>query len=93
MTTHRKSGHSTQPHPASPGRSRSKPARSKSASLLAALTRPQGARLSDLEKITGWQAHSIRAALTGFRHQGYAIVRDKNAHGVTRYRVKRDETP
>jgi hypothetical protein len=31
--------------------------------------------------------------LTGFRHQGYAIVRDKNAHGVTRYRVKRDETP
>lgn len=64
-----------------------KPARSKTAAMLTALSRRKGARLSELEAITGWQRRSIHAALTGFRHQGYPIVRETNGRGVARYRV------
>jgi hypothetical protein len=44
--------------------------RSKKASLLALLERPDGAAISDLIEATGWQVHSVRAALTGFRKDG-----------------------
>jgi hypothetical protein len=65
----------------------SKP-QNKTAAMLAALSRRHGARLSDLEALTGWQTRSIHAALTGFRHQGYAIVREINARGEARYRLE-----
>ncbi len=87
MKTHHQTARATRSHSAAPRGSHRKPARSKTAAMLAALSRPKGARLSELEAITGWQVRSIHAALTGFRHQGHAIVRETNGRGVTRYRV------
>jgi hypothetical protein len=60
---------------------------SKKASILALLERPDGAAIGDLTAATGWQVHSVRAALTGLRKEGKELVRAKDAAGVTHYRV------
>ena len=88
MTTHYQTGRATRSRAVAPRGSRRKPGRSKTAAMLSALSRPKGARLSELEAITGWQIRSIHAALTGFRHQGYPIVRETNGRGVARYRMR-----
>ncbi len=51
------------------------------------LHRPAGANIAQLQKVTGWQPHSIRASLTGLRRNGNAIERTKSAKGVTVYRI------
>ena len=51
------------------------------------LQRPKGATIDDLKEATGWQAHSVRAALTGLRKEGHEIVRTKDDAGLTRYRT------
>jgi hypothetical protein len=33
--------------------------------LIAALNRPTGATVADLMAVTGWQAHSVRGAISG----------------------------
>jgi len=58
----------------------------KQAHLLALLTRPDGAPMSEMTKVTGWQSHSVRAALTGLRKRGHEIERSVEA-GASRYRV------
>ncbi len=58
----------------------------KQAQLLALLTRPDGAAMSEMTKATGWQPHSVRAALTGLRKRGHEIERSVEA-GASRYRV------
>jgi hypothetical protein len=64
------------------------PARpSKKAAVIALLARPDGAAISDLIGVTGWQVHSVRAALTGLRKEGKDLVRAKDATGVTHYRL------
>ena len=64
------------------------PARqTKKGSILALLQRPKGAAIGELIKATGWQVHSVRAALTGLRKEGKELVRDKNEAGVTLYRI------
>src|SRR5690349_14009207 len=60
-----------------PASARSAPL-SKKAAIIALLERPNGAAISDLTKETGWQEHSVRAALTGLRKQGKELVRDKD---------------
>ena len=60
-------------------------AETKQACLLTALRRPQGAGIASLMKITGWQSHSVRAALTGFRNRGIAVTRTKNKSGASIY--------
>jgi len=37
----------------------------KTATILKLLRRPKGASIAQLQKATDWQAHNIRAALTG----------------------------
>ena len=59
----------------------------KIATILKLLRRPNGASIDQLQKSTGWQPHSVRAAITGLRKNGHDIERDKDAKGVTRYRV------
>src|SRR5258707_5323294 len=64
------------------------PARpSKKATILALLQRPTGAAIGDLTEATGWQGHSVRAALTGLRKEGKELVRGKDQGGVTHYRL------
>ncbi len=48
---------------------------------------PRASALPWLQKVTGWQSHSIRAALTGLRRKGHAIERSKSTKGDTVYRI------
>ncbi len=59
----------------------------KTDAVLRLLRRPSGATIAQLQKITGWQPHSVRAALTGFRKRGIAVAREKDDAGTTVYRV------
>ncbi len=61
--------------------------RTKADTILDLLQRPTGASISELTKATGWQPHSVRAALTGLRKKGREVVRTKDDQGVTRYRI------
>ena len=60
---------------------------SKKSTIVGLLERPNGAAISDLTEATGWQAHSVRAALTGLRKEGKELVRVKDAAGATHYRL------
>jgi len=51
------------------------------------LERPDGAKLAELCKATGWQAHTVRAALSGLRKAGHVIERWKDAAGQSVYRI------
>lgn len=57
----------------------------KLAALIALLERPKGATVAQMCAKTGWQAHSVRAALTGFKKRGLAICRGTNSAGSTVY--------
>ena len=54
---------------------------SKAATLLEMLERGAGATLDEMTERTGWQPHSIRAAMTGLRKKGHVI--DKRMTGNT----------
>ena len=49
--------------------------------------RAEGANLAELVAATGWQQHSVRAALSGLRKAGHSLLRDRNAEGESRYRI------
>lgn len=51
------------------------PRETKAAILRKLLSRKAGADLAALQSATGWQPHSIRAALSGLRKAGYGIDR------------------
>ena len=53
------------------------------------LSRKAGADLATLRDATGWQPHSVRAALSGLRKAGYAIDRQaaKSGDGGPVYRI------
>jgi len=59
-----------------PGKAR---AGTKQASLIAHLQRKEGATLADLVKATGWQAHSVRGAISGAlkKKLGLAVLSEK----------------
>jgi hypothetical protein len=60
----------------------------KTATILKLLRRPKGASIAQLQKATDWQAHSIRAALTGLRKKGHEIDRSsQDTRGGTVYRI------
>ncbi len=46
----------------------------KAGAILSQLRRPSGASIAQLQKVTGWQPHSIRATLTGLRKQGHGAA-------------------
>jgi hypothetical protein len=45
-----------------------------------------GASIAELAKLLSWLPHTTRAALTGLRKKGHAIVKSKDGD-VTRYRI------
>ena len=47
--------------------------------------RKSGASMATLMEATGWQAHSVRAALSGLRKDGVAVQRRSNRKGETMY--------
>ncbi|HCQ64571.1 MAG TPA: hypothetical protein DIU07_05045 [Rhodobacteraceae bacterium] len=58
------------------------PLETKAAILKKLLSRKAGADLDALQSATGWQRHSVRAALSGLRKAGYTIDRrDTEAPG------------
>ena len=92
-----------QPHKAAKKRSRAKSKRtnksaqaanavrsgSKKARILALLRRPSGASLAQLQKATGWQAHSVRGFLSGSikKQMGLLVQSNKLADGTRAYRI------
>jgi hypothetical protein len=63
---------------------------SKKTLITTLLRRPDGATLADLTAATGWQVHSIRAAMTGLRKTGNGVGHSKDAAGTTRFRIVAD---
>ncbi|MCW2349165.1 DUF3489 domain-containing protein [Sphingobium sp. B12D2B] len=59
---------------------------SKTALVLDLLRREGGASIDELIAATGWLPHTTRAALTGLRKKGHAVVRDK-IDGATCYLI------
>jgi predicted ArsR family transcriptional regulator len=60
------------------------------------LRKPDGATIAALCKATGWQSHSVRAALTGLRKKGHVLDRSPGAGDQpTVYRISggSDEAP
>jgi hypothetical protein len=64
------------------------PASGKLASMIAMLRRTKGANIAELCATTGWQAHSVRGALSGAikKKRGLTVTSEK-PDGVRIYRV------
>ena len=62
------------------------PRQTKQSLVLDLLRQVGGAPLAVIVEATGWLPHTARAALTGLRKKGHAIVRAK-VDGVTRYAI------
>ena len=60
----------------------------KKALLRRMVGRKSGATVAALMEATGWQAHSVRAALSGLRKDGLDVERRKNRKGETVYAVE-----
>ena len=58
----------------------------KTALIFELLRRPTGADLDELVAATDWLPHTTRAALTGLRKKGHALISEK-VEGVRRYRL------
>ena len=62
---------------------RSNPAPTKTSAVVALLGRKQGATLAELVEVTGWLPHTTRAALTGLRKKGHALMKGKRGDTTT----------
>ncbi len=62
------------------------PRPTKAAQLRTRLAEPGGASLSEMMQFTGWQAHTLRAALTGLRKTGVILTRRREG-GETIYAI------
>lgn len=58
----------------------------KTSLVLDLLGRPEGATIAQLIDATGWLPHTTRAALTGLRKKGHAVMKNKQGD-VTCYRI------
>jgi hypothetical protein len=58
---------------------------SKQALLVTRLGEPAGAKIADLTKALNWLPHTLRAALTRLRQQGYTVTRSRTEQGETVY--------
>ena len=67
-------------------RRRSRPP-SKQSTIEKLLKRKSGASMAQLMTPTGWQAHSVRAALSRLRKTGVAVVSAQNKKQIRVYRI------
>lgn len=63
------------------------PRNTKAALVRQLLVRPDGASLEDLCTATGWQAHTVRAALSRLRKAGHEVARHKDGACLPVYRI------
>lgn len=70
-------------HPPAPAA----PAPRKSDNVNKLLRRAKGATVAEIQDITSWQAHSIRAFLSGLRKKGAALTKEQRKSGETTYRL------
>ena len=59
----------------------------KQATLVDMMRTAAGATIAQMGAKTGWQPHSVRAALTGLRKRGIAVTRAKDDTETTIYRI------
>ena len=59
----------------------------KRAQLIGLLERPEGASVGEIGERLEWLPHTVRVALTGLRHAGREVSRDKDAEGRSIYRL------
>ncbi len=59
----------------------------KQAKLVDMMRTAAGATIAQMGAKTGWQPHSVRAALTGLRKRGMAVTRAKDDTETTIYRI------
>ncbi|QGN54955.1 DUF3489 domain-containing protein [Novosphingobium sp. Gsoil 351] len=69
-----------------PKNAKALPPRSKNTVVMELLGQPGGVSIDELMAATGWQSHSVRAALTTLRHKRHAIVRTMR-DGISRYAI------
>ena len=60
---------------------------SKQATIEALVRRSEGAVLAELMSATGWQQHSVRAALSGLSKRGFPLLREPRAQDGSIYRM------
>jgi predicted ArsR family transcriptional regulator len=65
---------------------KSKP-QTKSAKVIALLSRAKGATLDEICQATNWKSHSVRAFLTGLRKKGFVLTREQRGDDGTAYRI------
>lgn len=63
---------------------------SKQGQLIAKLSTTAGATMADLTALTGWQAHTVRGAISGAlrKRLGLRVTLEKTAGGESRYRIQ-----
>jgi hypothetical protein len=68
--------------------------RTKTEACVALLVRPEGASLEELQRLTGWQAHSVRGFLAGTvkKIPGASLTSEKPPDGTRRYYLRRATT-
>lgn len=66
-------------------------AETKTEKVIKLLRRKNGATITELQKATGWQPHSVRGFLSGTlkRRMGLGIISQTNAKGMRRYRISK----
>lgn len=57
--------------------------------ILNMMSRAKGAGIEQLQEATGWQPHSIRAAISILRKKGCAISSSQTKDGATLYHAKK----
>ena len=62
------------------------PASTKRAQLIGMLERPEGTSVAEIGQRLGWLPHTVRAAITGLRQAGRAVMRSKDADDPSVYR-------
>jgi Protein of unknown function (DUF3489) len=97
MTKSRPSSRQTPPRVRKPHkrsvqeRSASSRSITKTASLLALLSKPEGVSVMAMSRASGWQVHSIRGFLAGHvrKKLGLEVSSEKSSDGIRLYRIIR----
>lgn len=80
----------SQPTTAAATAGKSVRAPSKGDRMIKRLNSARGASIADLCTLTGWQSHTVRAALSRMRKAGHPIARSAGKDGRAVYRIDAD---